>query len=99
MSALTINWQQFGNVKTIHVSGRTYHAVVEFAAFQKIPKRNVVKKKLSKVGTLESDPKYIEFLQKLEESKNFINNPSEYFHETESKSNNDLISDLFKLNK
>ncbi|KAK6629663.1 hypothetical protein RUM43_003481 [Polyplax serrata] len=64
--------------------GRTYHAVVEFAAFQKIPKRNVVKKKLSKVGTLESDPKYIEFLQKLEESKNFINNPSEYFHETEN---------------
>lgn len=68
-----------------YVLGRTYHAVVEFASFQKIPKRNVIKKKLSKAGTLESDPKYIEFLQKLEESKNFINNPSEYFHETESK--------------
>lgn len=66
------------------ILGRTYHAVVEFAPFQKIPKRNIVKKKLSKAGTLESDPKYIEFLQKLEESKNFISNPSEYFHETES---------------
>lgn len=64
--------------------GRTYHAVVEFAPFQRVPRRNMLKKKSSKAGTLESDPKYIEFLKKLEEEKNNLTNTSEYFHETEA---------------
>lgn len=64
--------------------GKMYHAVVEFSPFQRVPRRNALKKKLSKAGTLESDPKYLEFLKKLEEYKNNAANTSEYFHETES---------------
>lgn len=64
--------------------GTEYHAVVEWAPVQKIPKKNS-QKKTSQAGTIESDPKYIEFLEKLEKEKNNVANSSGYFMETEGR--------------
>lgn len=62
--------------------GREYHAVVEWAPVQRVPKKP---KKVTKSGGVESDPKYIAFLEALEKEKNNAGNTSEYFMETDSK--------------
>lgn len=71
----------FGNV----LLGREYHAVVEWAPVQRVPKKGAPKKVAKASGTLETDPKYLEFLEKLEKEKNSAGNTSEYFMETDSK--------------
>lgn len=42
---------------------------MEFAPFQRIPKKRPVKKKDLKAGTLNEDPEYIAFLEMLKEKK------------------------------
>lgn len=68
------------------IIGLEYPAVVEFAPFQRIPKQRPGRKKDPKAGTLESDPTYISFLEKLQvqiqENTTAAANIKQHFFET-----------------
>lgn len=57
--------EKFDNYVFVDAKGIEYPAVVEFAPFQRLPKKRVGKKKDLKCGTIESDPYYISFLESL----------------------------------
>lgn len=57
--------EKFDNYVFVDSKGPEYPAVVEFAPFQRLPKKRVGKKKDPKCGTIESDPYYISFLESL----------------------------------
>ena len=50
----------------LFVLGNEYPAVVEFAPFQRLPKKRLGRKKDAKMGTLEQDPAYVSFLESRE---------------------------------
>lgn len=78
--------QKFDNYVFVDAKGQEYPAVVEFAPFQRIPKRRPTRKKDSKMGTIESSPIYISFKEKLEteiqENKSSANSIKQHFFET-----------------
>ncbi|OXU30196.1 hypothetical protein TSAR_008933, partial [Trichomalopsis sarcophagae] len=57
--------EKFDNYVFVDAKGTEYPAVVEYAPFQRVPKKRVGKKKDLKCGTIESDPYYISFLESL----------------------------------
>jgi len=57
--------EKFDNYVFVDSKGVEYPAVVEFAPFQRLPKKRVGKKKDLKCGTIESDSYYISFLENL----------------------------------
>ncbi|XP_018370775.1 PREDICTED: regulator of nonsense transcripts 3A-like isoform X1 [Trachymyrmex cornetzi] len=57
--------EKFDNYVFLDSKGVEYTAVVEFAPFQRLPKKRVGKKKDVKCGTIESDSYYISFLENL----------------------------------
>uniref|UniRef100_A0A023GKT9 Putative regulator of nonsense transcripts 3a n=1 Tax=Amblyomma triste TaxID=251400 RepID=A0A023GKT9_AMBTT len=58
--------EKFDDYIFIDEKGNEYPALVEYAPFQKIPKRRT-RKKDPKCGTIEQDPEYIKFLESLEQ--------------------------------
>jgi len=75
---------------TVSFTGNEYPAVVEFAPFQRLPKKRLGRKKDPKMGTLEQDPAYISFLEsraaKPTETGSTQHCSLEYFPPPESKS-------------
>ncbi|XP_055837786.1 regulator of nonsense transcripts 3B [Episyrphus balteatus] len=59
---------RFDGYVFVDTKGEEYPAIVEFAPFQGLPK-NKARKTDPKVGTIESEQHYINFLQKLEEDR------------------------------
>lgn len=57
--------EKFDNYVFVDSKGTEYPAVVEFAPFQRLPKKRIGKKKDLKCGTVESDTYYISFLESL----------------------------------
>ncbi|KAG5322554.1 REN3A protein, partial [Pseudoatta argentina] len=57
--------EKFDNYVFLDSKGVEYPAVVEFAPFQRLPKKRMGKKKDVKCGTIESDSYYISFLENL----------------------------------
>ncbi|KAJ8683563.1 hypothetical protein QAD02_019355 [Eretmocerus hayati] len=57
--------EKFDNYVFVDSKGTEFAAVVEFAPFQRVPKKRIGKKKDIKCGTIESDPYYISFLESL----------------------------------
>lgn len=57
--------EKFDNYVFVDSKGTEYPAVVEFAPFQRLPKKRVGKKKDLKCGTIESDAYFINFLETL----------------------------------
>ncbi|XP_047352429.1 regulator of nonsense transcripts 3A-like [Vespa velutina] len=57
--------EKFDNYVFVDSKGTEYSAVVEFAPFQRLPKKRIGKKKDLKCGTVESDTYYISFLESL----------------------------------
>ncbi|KAL0103417.1 hypothetical protein PUN28_017587 [Cardiocondyla obscurior] len=57
--------EKFDNYVFVDAKGVEYPAVVEFAPFQRLPKKRVGKKKDLKCGTIESDSYYMSFLENL----------------------------------
>lgn len=57
--------EKFDNYVFVDAKGLEYPAVVEFAPFQRVPKKRFGKKKDLKCGTIESDSYYINFLENL----------------------------------
>lgn len=86
--------EKFDNYVFVDSKGTEYPAVVEFAPFQRLPKKRVGKKKDLKCGTIESDPYYISFLEGLknQEAESSIAQPkTEYSYQPSD-------SKLFLLN-
>lgn len=57
--------EKFDNYVFVDSKGVEYPAVVEFAPFQRLPKKRAGKKKDLKCGTIESDSYYVSFLESL----------------------------------
>ncbi|XP_011501641.1 PREDICTED: regulator of nonsense transcripts 3A [Ceratosolen solmsi marchali] len=57
--------EKFDNYVFVDVKGMEFAAVVEYAPFQRVPKKRVGKKKDLKCGTIESDSYYMTFLESL----------------------------------
>lgn len=86
---------KFDDYVFVDAKGNEFPAIVEFAPFQKIPKRRngpdglpiSAKKRDNKSGTIEDDPEYLSFLESLEELKNEANLPSAeiYLEEMEAR--------------
>ncbi|XP_043476608.1 regulator of nonsense transcripts 3B [Leptopilina heterotoma] len=57
--------EKFDNYVFVDSKGTEYPAVVEFAPFQRLPKKRVGKKKDLKCGTIETDAYFINFLESL----------------------------------
>ncbi|XP_034943362.1 regulator of nonsense transcripts 3A-like [Chelonus insularis] len=57
--------EKFDNYVFVDSKGSEYPAVVEFAPFQRLPKKRIGRKKDPKCGTIESDHYYINFLESL----------------------------------
>lgn len=66
--------EKFDNYVFVDAKGLEYPAVVEFAPFQRLPKKRVGKKKDLKCGTIESDPYYISFLDSLKSQESETSN-------------------------
>ena len=66
--------EKFDNYVFVDSKGTEYPAVVEFAPFQRLPKKRIGKKKDIKCGTIESDPYYISFLESLKSQETDVNN-------------------------
>lgn len=64
LSSFPVNWFII-LLTSVYLLGVEYVAIVEYAPFQRIPKKK--KKKDPKCGTIESDPLYQEFLESLKE--------------------------------
>ncbi|XP_058801801.1 regulator of nonsense transcripts 3A isoform X2 [Phymastichus coffea] len=57
--------EKFDNYVFVDSKGTEFPAVVEYAPFQRVPKKRIGKKKDIKCGTIESDPYYINFLESI----------------------------------
>uniref|UniRef100_A0A0C9PZX1 UPF3A protein n=1 Tax=Fopius arisanus TaxID=64838 RepID=A0A0C9PZX1_9HYME len=57
--------EKFDNYVFVDGKGTEYPAVVEFAPFQRLPKKRIGRKKDVKCGTIETDPYYVAFLDSL----------------------------------
>uniref|UniRef100_A0A1B6EXS5 UPF3 domain-containing protein n=1 Tax=Cuerna arida TaxID=1464854 RepID=A0A1B6EXS5_9HEMI len=83
---LFIFTQKFDGYVFLDSKGTEYPAVVEFAPFQRIPKNRPNRKKDPKVGTIEADPSFIAFKERLEaeslENKTTVNASKQHFFET-----------------
>ncbi|KAJ8879712.1 hypothetical protein PR048_020320 [Dryococelus australis] len=78
--------ERFDNYAFLDKKGNEYLSVVEFAPYQRLPKKRPIRKKDLKAGTLEQDPTYISFLESLEDkSVESVHAPLEYFPPSESK--------------
>ncbi|XP_052026536.1 regulator of nonsense transcripts 3B isoform X4 [Apodemus sylvaticus] len=71
--------------------GQEYHAIVEFAPFQKAAKKKI-KKRDSKVGTIEDDPEYRKFLESYAtDNEKMTSTPETLLEEIEAK-NRELLA-------
>ncbi|CAN8022003.1 unnamed protein product [Ixodes persulcatus] len=77
--------EKFDEYVFLDEKGNEYPAIVEYAPFQKIPKRRT-RKKDPKCGTIEQDPEYLKFLESLEQPEE-VSLPSidTYIEEIESR--------------
>lgn len=62
---LLIFTEKFDNYVFVDSKGNEYPAVVEFAPFQRIPKQRSSRKKDPRIGTIENDPYFQDFIEAL----------------------------------
>ncbi|KAK4881528.1 hypothetical protein RN001_004847 [Aquatica leii] len=92
--------EKFDNYVFVDQKGHEYSAVVEFASFQKIPRKR--KPRLDpKAGTIETDPLYLEFLESLKEQPNQDIKPefSYQFNDTKDDVSSTPLLDYIKQRK
>lgn len=88
---------KFDNYVFVDQKGNEYPAMVEFAPFQKIPKRTSGKKKDARCGTIDQDPDFLTFLESLTNPVTVALPPLEVVleeiqaHDRELKANNGVI--------
>lgn len=76
--------EKFDNYVFVDSKGVEYSAVVEFAPFQKLPKKKTSKKRDLKCNTIESDSYYMSFLESLKNQEidsSVIQSKTEYSYQ------------------
>ncbi|KAG0710420.1 Regulator of nonsense transcripts 3A [Chionoecetes opilio] len=91
-------WTLNSNLKRrIDAFGNEFPAMVEFAPFQKVPKRTLNKKKDARCGTIDQDPDYLAFLEAIANPETVTLQPLEAIleeiqaHDRELKANNGYL--------
>lgn len=90
--------EKFDNYVFVDDKGHEYAAVVEFAAFQKIPKKRGKFRTDPKVDSIEADPVYLQFLESLKEQPNQDEKP-EYSYQPSNENKLDLSTPLLNYIK
>ncbi|XP_044258000.1 regulator of nonsense transcripts 3B [Tribolium madens] len=90
--------EKFDNYVFLDSAGHEYAAVVEFAAFQKIPKRRNKVRVDPKVGTIESDPYYLEFVEMINKPPEPDEKP-EYSYQITTENKNETSTPLLEYVK
>ena len=90
--------EKFDNYVFVDDKGHEYAAVVEFAAFQKIPKKRGKFRTDPKVDSIETDPMYLQFLESLKEQPNQDEKP-EYSYQPSNENKLDLSTPLLNYVK
>lgn len=90
--------ERFDNYVFLDSRGHEYPAVVEFAPFQKIPKKRGKVRMDPKCGTIESDPVFLDFLESLNKPKEQEEKP-EYTLQLTSENKNDVTTPLLEYIK
>ncbi|CAH1374341.1 hypothetical protein MTP99_015707 [Tenebrio molitor] len=90
--------EKFDNYVFLDSAGHEYPAVVEFAAFQKIPKRRNKVRVDPKVATIESDPYYLEFVEMINKPPEQDEKP-EYSYQITTENKNETITPLLEYVK
>lgn len=88
--------ERFDNYVFLDEKGNEYPAVVEFAPFQKIPKKRNKVRSDPKAGTIESDPFYLEFLEYLQKPVEQEDNP-EYSYQFSENKDKDITTPLLEF--
>lgn len=89
--------ERFDNYVFLDNKGHEYPAVVEFAAFQKIPKKRKVKSD-PKCGSIETDPVYLDFVESLKHQPQQEEKP-EYSYQLTSENKTDITTPLLEYVK
>ncbi|XP_026275612.1 regulator of nonsense transcripts 3B isoform X3 [Frankliniella occidentalis] len=86
VSDLLIFTEKFDNYVFVDSKGNEYPAIVEYAPFQRIPKQRPSRKKDPRIGTIENDPYYLEFMEALKaeetQRKSASKSNKQHFFET-----------------
>lgn len=90
--------ERFDNYVFLDSRGHEYPAVVEFAPFQKIPKKRGKTRQDPKCGTIESDPIFQDFLESLNKPKEQEEKP-EFSLQLTSENKNDITTPLLEYIK
>lgn len=90
--------ERFDNYVFLDSRGHEYPAVVEFASFQKIPKKRGKIRMDPKCGTVETDPLYIEFIESLNKPQELDEKP-EYTLQLTNENKNDVTTPLLEYIK
>lgn len=91
--------EKFDNYVFVDAKGHEYPAVVEFAAFQRIPKKRNKQKTDPKCGTIETDPVYLEFLELLKQQPQSEEKPEFSLQLTNSETKTDVTTPLLEFIK
>ncbi|XP_044741170.1 regulator of nonsense transcripts 3A [Chrysoperla carnea] len=86
--------EKFDNYVFVDAKGNEFEAVVEFAIFQRIPKRGRYgRKKDNKCGTIECDPAYLKFVEEYNQNPDISEGKPEYsFQLKDDTKKNDFVS-------
>lgn len=90
--------ERFDNYVFLDNKGHEYPAVVEFASFQKIPKKRNKMKSDPKCGTIEADPVYLDFVESLKQQPQQEEKP-EYSYQLTSENKTDTTTPLLEYVK
>lgn len=90
--------EKFDNYVFVDGKGHEYAAVVEFASFQKIPKKRGKPRPDPKISTVETDPLYLEFIESLKQQPNQEEKP-EFSYQPSSESKNEASTPLLDFIK
>ncbi|KAJ8973032.1 hypothetical protein NQ317_012637 [Molorchus minor] len=90
--------ERFDNYVFLDSKGHEYPAVVEFASFQKIPKKRGKTRMDPKCGTIESDPIYMDFVESLNKPQEQDEKP-EYTLQLTNDNKNDVTTPLLEYIK
>ncbi|KAG5890882.1 hypothetical protein JTB14_002824 [Gonioctena quinquepunctata] len=91
--------ERFDNYVFLDNKGHEYPCVVEFASFQKIPKKRGKTRMDPKSGTIESDPVYLEFLESLNKPIEPADEKPEYTLQLTNENKNDVTTPLLEFIK
>ncbi|KAJ8970535.1 hypothetical protein NQ314_001175 [Rhamnusium bicolor] len=90
--------ERFDNYVFLDSKGHEYPAVVEFASFQKIPKKRGKTRMDPKCGTIDTDPVYLDFVESLNKPQEQDEKP-EYTLQLTNENKNDVTTPLLEYIK